>query len=186
MDSISPFLKKLGLVDSFSTKVAISQKEFVARLRKHVDEGNTSAFSGAFDVLSSSKNEYKGHVGRSEFKIKRRKRLFEVGMSALAKGTFRQSGEYVVIETEVDGFKRMMIPFYVIGFIMYSVFIFSMLFMDDGNGPGSFVFLPFILFHASLMFGMPYLMMRRSVKKMKYELEREFHYMASKQVIDLG
>jgi len=36
---------------------------------------------------------------------------------------------------------------------------------------------PFLFIHAAFMFGIPYFMMRRSVKRMKHDLEREFYYM---------
>jgi hypothetical protein len=52
------------------------------------------------------------------------------------------------------------------------------LFLDEvgGNMP-RIAFIPFIVFHATVMMGMPYLFMRRSVKKLKYDLEREFYFL---------
>lgn len=39
---------------------------------------------------------------------------------------------------------------------------------------------PFLFFHAILMFGIPYFIMRRSTQRLKHELEREFYYMTKK------
>lgn len=49
--------------------------------------------------------------------------------------------------------------------------------VDNIEGGMEFFIFPFIIVHAIFMLGFPYLMMRRSVSKMKYELEREFFYM---------
>jgi len=171
------FLKKINLVDHFTIELNISKNEFFAALKEQVDEGSTSMMSVAFDVFSSGKNEYKGHVGFDDFKIRRRRRFFDTNMNfALATGTFRQKENTLIIETEINGFSGIMIPFYIFLIIFYAVFIvsFSYDFNTDENAPG-FV-LPFILIHAVFMFGLPYFIMRRSTRRMKHELEREFYF----------
>lgn len=172
---------RINLIDHFTTDIEILKSEFVTNFRRHVDEGTTGMFSDTFDIFSSSKNVYKGHVGMEGFKIKRRRKFFDMNMNlAVASGTYNQKGEKLIIETEINGFSGMMIPFYIFLLIFYSIFIIGFLMTDEigGNAPG--LFLPFILIHGLFMLGIPYFIMRRSTKNMKHELEREFYYMTKK------
>lgn len=172
------FLKKLKLVDYLVTELEISQHDFVNRLKANVDEGSTGMFFNSFEAFSSSKNEFKGQVGLNDFKIRRRRRFFDMNMNlAVASGTYEQSDSLLIISTEINGFSGMMIPFYVLLVVFYSIFVILFLTADDIDGNMDFFALPFFIIHATFMFGGPYLMMRRSVSKMKHELEREFYYL---------
>ncbi|SDW42706.1 hypothetical protein SAMN05444411_101694 [Lutibacter oricola] len=175
------FLEKIKLIEYFTVELEIQKFDFVSILKKHVDEGDTGIFSDTFDIFSSSKNEYKGQVDFNGFKIKRRKRLFDMNMNfAIAKGNFSQKNEKLIVETEVNGFSNMMIPFYIIGVVFYTIFIGAFFMADNIEGNGVGFALPFILIHGAFMFGIPYVFMRRSAKRMKYELEREFYYLIKK------
>jgi len=172
------FLRKIKLIDNFSTQIVIQKSEFMKKLKEHVDEGDIGFFSNTFDVFSSSKNEYRGHVGFDNFKIKRRKKFFDMNMNlSVAEGTYRQNGDNLIIEGEINGFSGAMIPFYVVVLIFYLIFIVGFFMTDSMPLLMMFVVVPFLLIHASFMLGMPYLMMRRSVKRMKHELEREFYFL---------
>lgn len=105
-------LERLKLIDYLTTELEIQKNEFVRNFKNYVDEGDIGYFSGAFDVFSSSKNEFKGNVGFEDFKIKRRRRFFDMNMNfAIAEGKYRQKGEKLTIETEINGFSGIMIPF---------------------------------------------------------------------------
>lgn len=172
------FLKKLKLIDYLNTELEIDKHDFVNRLKANVDEGGTGMFSEAFDAFSSSKNEYKGHVGLDDFKIKRRRKFFDMNMNlAIAKGTYEQRENNLIINTEINGFSGMMIPFYGFLIVFYLIFIFVFSTAENIEGNMDFFALPFIIIHAAFMFGIPYFIMRRSVSRMKHELEREFYYM---------
>ena len=171
------FLRKIKLITDFSTNVHIQKHEFVRKFKQHVDEKSVGLFSDAFDIFSSSKNEYKGRVEIDGFKIKRKRKLFDTGLNlSVAQGSYKQEGETLTIEAEINGFSGAMIPFYLFAIVFYSVFIALLLTGDHEESPISFL-LPFVLFHAAFMFGIPYYMMRSSVEKMKHDLEREFYYM---------
>ncbi len=174
------YLKKLKLVDQLTTEIEIERNQFVGRFKEHVDQGDTSIFSDIFDVFSSSKNEYKGNVNHAGFKIKRRRRFFDMNMGlAIATGKFHEKENTLVISTEINSFHGIMIPFYIFIAIFYLIFIFGFSFVaftGESNGEVAFA-IPFLLFHAAFMFGIPYFMMRRSTSRMKRELEREFFYM---------
>lgn len=168
-------LKRLKLVDYLYTTLPINKTDFINRLQQITDIGNTGMFSDTFDVFSSSKNEFKGQVDLNGFKLKRRRRLFDTNMNfAVASGTFAENKGQLIIEAEVNGFKHFFIFFYIFLIIIYSVFIFGFL---GTKNKENFVAIPFILVHATFMFVLPYFMMRRSVARLKYELEREFFYL---------
>ncbi len=175
------FLEKIKLIEHLSTELEIQKNEFIKNFKNQVDEGNIGPFSGAFEAFSLSKNEYKGHVGYDGFRIKRRRRFFDMNMNlAIAKGNYRQKGNNLIIETEINGFRGMMVPFYIFLIVFYAIFIFG--FFSTGNfegAPKGFLG-AFILIHAAFMFGIPYFIMRRGTKRFKHELEREFYYMTKK------
>lgn len=177
-------LRRLKLIDHLTTEIEIQKNDFVTRFKENVDKGSTGFMAGTFDVFSSSKNEYKGYVGSESFKIKRRGRFFDVSSNlAVAKGTYRQKDNTLIIDTEINGFTGMMIPFYIFAIICYAIFITVFIFADNIEGNGAGFAIPFILIHASFMLGIPYLMMRRSTSRMKHELERELYYMTKSKAI---
>jgi hypothetical protein len=176
------FLKRVKLCDHLTTELQILKSEFVKELKNHVDDGETGIFSDSFDMFSSSKNEYKGKINIEGFKIKRKRKFFDMNLNmAVASGKYEQKGETLTIETEINGFNTMMILFYVFCILIYSVLLIGFLTADEigGNMP-RILALPFLLFHAALVMGIPYLMLRRSTQRLKRELEREFYYVTKK------
>ncbi|QCK16564.1 hypothetical protein [Mangrovivirga cuniculi] len=172
------FLKKIKLIDHLRTELNIEKNEFISRMRSNIDEGSSGAFSDFFDIFSSSKNEFKGEVDEAGFKIKRRRRFFDTYNNfAVAKGTFNQKENHLLINIEINGFKRIMMPFYIIGPSIYIFFIINIFLINDNPSLTIGAFVPFVLIHAVFMMGIPYLMMRRSTKKLKYDLERELYYL---------
>jgi len=167
------FLKRIKLIQHLTTELNVQKNAFIVAFRQHVDEGNTSSWS-SLDFLTSSKNVYKGQVGFDGFKIKRRAQLFDANTNfAVAKGTYRQIGQNLVINTEIYGVSRWMIFYYIIILLFYSVFIVLIFYVEDSD----FKFtLPIILVHASFMFGLSYFLMRKSISRMKHDLERELYY----------
>jgi len=164
-----------------TTEVEIKQDDFFANFRSIVDEGSVSIFSSPFEVFSSSGNEYKGEVSYDRFKVRRKRKFFDTNKNfAVAKGTLRQEREKLIIETEINGFSETMIPFYLFVLIFYTFFIGSILRTNKlGNNESGFT-IGFILLHAALMIGLPYLLMRRGVKRLMHDLEREFFYTTRK------
>lgn len=174
------FLKKIRLIDQLTTEISISRDEFAARLRKHVDAGSLDMFSGMFEIFDSSENEYKGHVEINGFRIKRRRKFFDTNWNfSIATGSFRQHDDKLIIETEVNAFTGFVAVFY--GLVLFIYLIFFIVFLASASSEGeTFFFVPFLFVHAVFMLGIPYFIMRRSVKRMKYDLERELHYIAKK------
>ena len=71
MDSL---LKRLKLIDHLTTEIPIERRDFVEKLKKNVDQGDTEVVFSPFEALSSSKNEYKGRITANSFRIRRRKK----------------------------------------------------------------------------------------------------------------
>jgi len=131
-----------------------------------------------FDIFSSSNNEYRGRVEREGFEIRRKRKLFDLNQNlAIASGTYKQFGEKLVVETEINGFSNWMIPYYIVTIFFYAIFFGGILFASTSSGEMVGFIFPFIFLHAIFMLGLPYFLMKRSTQKMRYELEREFHYM---------
>ncbi|WP_300565091.1 hypothetical protein, partial [Flavobacterium sp.] len=85
----------------------------------------------------------------------------------------------LVLKADINGFHKAMKFFYAFVIVFYIIFLLgfsaTMFFNNDADFAPFFA-LPFILLHACLMLGIPYFIMRRGVKRMKYELERDFHF----------
>lgn len=174
---MNDYLKKINLAQEINIELQISKSDFTKKFRENVDESNLGF--EPFEVFTSSKNEYKGFIENNSFELKKRQKLFDTNYSfSKATGTIVQETDKLIIKTLICGFQKKM--FVVFGFLIvfYAIFL-SSIFIGDDNAPKFFI-LPFLLFHASLMIGIPYFVMRRSVKRMVYDLERDFHYWVTK------
>lgn len=181
--SMENFFKNIKLIDSFSVKLNASKSEFASAFRANVDQGDADGwFSGMFEGFSSSKNLYVGEVNHNGFKIRRRRRFFERNFGkAVAKGSLRQENDILVVDTEINGWHNFMYFFYIFITIIYVSFFISSFFGIFSEGSSFPVFaIFFILIHAAFMYGLPYFMMRRSVRILREDLEREFHFVLSK------
>ncbi|MBE7178338.1 MAG: hypothetical protein INR69_18200 [Mucilaginibacter polytrichastri] len=169
-------LRRLKLLDNITTSLPISKNEFVNRLKAITDEEKSGLMLDAFDIFSSSKNEFKGEVSLEAFKIKKRRKFFDTNSNfAVANGVFVENNGQLIIETEINAFKNIFIGAGIFLLIFYS-FIIIILFGVSNTNAG-FIGLPMILLHATFMFAIPYFILRRSVKRLKYDLEREFFFL---------
>lgn len=176
------FLRKIKLIDSFSILLNISKNDFVSNLRNNIDEAEIdSVFSSAFEIFSSSKNVFKGQANHSGFKIRKRKRFFDRQFGfAKATGTYREKDDKLLISGQIKSWNNFMYFFFGFALLIYSFFIIGLVLDSNSFGEVGFIAIPFIFIHAAFMIGIPYFAMRSSLKKLKQELEREFHYIVSK------
>lgn len=174
---MNEYIKRLKLIDHISIELNIHKNDFVDKLKLHVDQRDIGWFSDSFDAFSSSENVYKGYVGYDGFKIKKRRRFFDINMNiAVAEGRYRQTNDKLIVDTEINGFNSILIPFFVLIPIIY---LFAIIFVISIGSFKNHVFLiaiPFIIIHGIIMVGLPYLLARRSVQNLKRELEREFYF----------
>ncbi|SEN85131.1 hypothetical protein SAMN05444671_2254 [Flavobacterium sp. CF108] len=170
------FLRKINLVKDITIQLPVSKIDFTEKFRNNVDESDLSFVP--FEVFQSSKNEYKGNIDGSAFELKKRRRLFDTNYSfAEVTGSLIEKNDNLVIDAEILGFKKRMIIIFAFIVLFYLIIFTAMLL---GGDTISFIFLPFLLFHMAIMLGIPYLVIRRSVNRMAYDLERDFHYWVTK------
>jgi len=180
---VKDFLRKIKLVQDLSVQIEMNQSDFEKKLNSIVDKTNMGYLFDILDIFSSSKNLYKGQVDAHSFKIRRKKQLFDMRFNiALASGEFKQQQELLIIETEINGFRGVMVPFLLFVPFFYIILFISLIFSNSIEGEFSFAAIPFLLFHATFMIGVPYLVMRRSIRYLKRELEREFSFLSKKDI----
>lgn len=171
------FLTRLKLKHTIAIDLPIAKSEFVERFKKVVDHGTLDPFSEIFDVFSRSKNIYKGSVNLDGFRIKRKRKFFDMHMNlAIAEGRFDSKNDSVKIVGIINGFRGMMVPFYIFIIAIYLLML-SIIFFTESWNDFPFEMIPFIFLHAAFMLGLPYVMMRGSAKNLKHDLEREFYYL---------
>jgi hypothetical protein len=172
------FLEKIQVIKYFTTTLEIDQNEFVNRFRKNVDEGSTSDMVNVFEILSPSKNKYKGSVGFDKFDIKKRRQIYDnIRSIAVAKGTITKEQNSIVIKTEINGLNPIMTIYFFLFVLIFLIQITMAIVTPLNNG----ILFPFLILALAFMLGIPYLMMRRSVKTLKHDLERDFFFFTRSQ-----
>lgn len=175
------FLKKIKLIDILTLELDSTKSEFISRFKPHVDEGDIGIFSSFFEVFSSSKNEYKGTVGYDGFKIRKRKKFFDTNKQlTIITGKYRQNHDKLIIEAEVNGFPPIIMLFYLFLVVFFIIFISIMLSFKGSESMNKAIMIPMFLLYMLAMLGLPYIFMRRSVKKTMHSFERELFYIANK------
>ena len=177
-------LRKLKLKDNITITVPIMKSDFVNQLRRNMDEGSTSTTFAFTEAFSSSKKNYIGTISGNEFELRKRMRFFEANKGgAIAKGKMQQEGENLIIDVEVNGFKKSIIFFFIAITLFYVFFIGTIgfaTFMETESSNLPFFVIPFILLHAVMMYCIPIYVIRKSVKNIKNDLEKDFFYFTKK------
>jgi hypothetical protein len=167
------FLERIQLIKRKQIKLPVDKGKFIRVFKQNIDEGEIGIFSGMFEAFSSSENKYKGNISNNDFEIRRRRVLFQRNNQfATINGTFRQHADHVVVDLSVNGFSKMLIPFYLFAIIFYIIFIGSANFSQPFEA-----FHLFIVVHAILIFAIPYFVMRRNVKRTMLDIEKELLFM---------
>ncbi|MEO6175877.1 MAG: hypothetical protein ABIP27_12070 [Flavobacterium circumlabens] len=171
------FLRKVNLIKDITIQLPITKTEFIQKFRNYVDESDLGYVP--FEVFQSSTNEYKGNIQNNTFELKKRKKIFDTNYSfAKVIGELTQENDQLTINVEIFGFRKRMLIFVVIILLFYLVFFLGS--VSNGDVFPFFIF-PFLLIHMSLMLVIPYFVIRRSVNRMAYDLERDFHYWVTKK-----
>jgi hypothetical protein len=168
------FLRKIKLIDHFTTELEIDKNTFVDRLSAITDEGSTGLFSNPFDIFTSNKKTFKGRVTLDDFILKKQMKAFDAGDSMCSvKGTLAENDGKLTIEAEVNGVDNFIAIFYILLMSIATIFIVIALLSKETP---SFL-LPLVFFQGIIWYSLPYLFLKRRVERMKYDLEREFFYL---------
>jgi hypothetical protein len=172
------FLRKIKVLDSVSMELNVSKMEFVRLFEMNVDESDLGFSDSFFEAFSSSKNEYKGNIDADKFRLRRRQKLFDTNKSfmSIAMGSLVEKENKLIIEAEIKGISKYFKFFFIAIIFFYSIFIISFTVIPRQDDFFPLAVLPFILMHALFMLGIPYFIMKRSVSRLKYDLERDFHF----------
>ncbi|MDQ8012202.1 MAG: hypothetical protein REI96_07130 [Flavobacterium nitrogenifigens] len=174
---MTDFLRKIHLVKDISIQLPVSKIDFIQKFSNNVDESDL--YFSPFEIFESSNNEYKGFLLDNYFEIRKRRKFFDANYSfAKVSGTFTENNNQIHIDAEINGLQHRMILLFAVIFIFYSIFIINAFLSADSKAP--FIILPIILVHMSLMFGIPYFVIRRTVNRASYDIERDFHYWVTK------
>lgn len=174
------FLKRIKLIDHVRFELRISRADFANTLQANIEEPG----SDFADLFSRTKKIFKGKVSHDSFELKRIRKLFgaKAMWAAKVQGKFTSSGDKLVVDIEINGVTPLMIPYAIFTVIVY-VGSLAAVFLSEGMSDtlkASFV--PFLLFHAALMFGLPYFTIRRSLASVKYDIERDIHFMMKDKI----
>lgn len=170
---MNTFLEKIGLIGHLTVELNVNKKTFVELLKKHVDERRIDTMD-ALEPRRFVKNDYIGLVNETGFIIRKRmgKHLLDANKSmAIAKGTYTQEDEVVLVKIEIDGshgtFSKASKVIAIILPIMIIVIV------STSKGLSTFIAIIMFLFFAIMGLWGVYLMAKRSTINMKRDLEKE-------------
>lgn len=173
---MSELLKRLRLIEEFEIELKSSKKKFIQNLKNNVDDEEINFRTSLLDVFANNISKYKGKVGFKGFIIKRRSRLFDLGKGiAVASGTYKERGSSLALNAEVNGFQGGMKLYYIFLSLFYIYFLATIvagIFRLDTNEFISTILI--VLLQIIFLFGMPYLIMRRSMSYLKSEIQKDF------------
>ena len=173
------FLEKYKLIDYHTAELEIDKMEFIKRLRAVVDSGSTSAIASPFEAFSSSDNDYIGWVEQEGFEFRRRRKMFQPNFNqAYVTGKMVQDRDRLIITSKIYGIGKALKIFLIsiLGFYVLFAAIALLVSTTETDFPPYIIL--FLIPHALFMFCIPFFMAKYGVKRMKKELEREFHYIA--------
>jgi hypothetical protein len=167
------FLRKIRLIEDMNITLPIGKQAFIQTLRTHVDPPSF----GLFSVFEGGKNEYKGTVTENGFELRRRRRMFDSKLSiSRSVGLVSQSGNQLQIDIMIKGYNGYILFMIIMFIVVYGIGIVATLFAGLQNDK-IFWGAPFILIHATVMIGIFYAVVRRGVRRTKYDLERDLYFM---------
>ncbi len=164
-------LKKLKIKKKYKIDLTVSKAEFIERLRENTVIGDPSALFSGFEFFSSTNKMFKGIIKSNGFLIRRYRSGVMSQMPTSARGKIYEGSSGITIDTEITSYRSIFIFYYIMLIVIYSVLIGAFFF--SSSNPDSFV-LPFIIFHAFLMFFLPIFMMRRSVRIFSEDISVRF------------
>ena len=158
---------KIGLIDSFNLELNSKLDDFRDRFK-----GNVIDIQDSYG-MTRPKNEFQGKIKRDTFTISRTFSAFEsdpVGAS----GTYSENGDKILINVYVY------LPLWTF-IIIYSLLLFIdfiSIYFFTTSGPSKNILSIMIFGTAITSFTIlwPFILTRRNIRKLKNDLEKEFHY----------
>ena len=179
MREINSLLRKVKLIENFNIETPLLTTDLVKRMDIILHKDKSSFFVGDY----SSKSQFVGNVDVEGFEI--RKSLINLGSDKVlvkAFGSFLDLKDKTKVNIEIIGFDPFMkffyggLSFFLI--LILSAFLLSIFNSDFKNNIPNpeYAFLINLLL-LIILFLYTYYLMRKSMKNMRHDLERELHYL---------
>lgn len=111
-------LEKLKLIQHFQSVLNLTTSEFKKILSGKIDNEKPGFISDSFDLINTSKNNYKGNIAEGKFQFKYRRKLFSGLLSyPLIEGSFFEENKKLRVHTTINAFKGPMIAIAIVGIL---------------------------------------------------------------------
>lgn len=166
-------LLKLKIIDFLTLKLKIEKSTFIDRLISITKSENLDLLEDPFDASKLSNKNFRGTVNMDGFALKMKKSYVDSRINmASAKGIFTETEKQLKIDVEINGLNNYLKILYVL-IVIYFCSLFYQLYLPKVD----IFFLVFSLVSIIIIYIVSFLMMRKSVKILKNNLEKEFHFL---------
>ncbi|KQT21603.1 hypothetical protein ASG22_15720 [Chryseobacterium sp. Leaf405] len=168
---MNSFYKNIGLYDSLNFDIDMSKSEFEESLKKITYKTNTTFISLIPDNGIPTRFEYLGIINKDDFTIKRRRHFFDFNiLHSIIKGNISEENNKTSIIIE---FTPLISHFLALVFIpVISLFITIQIMQESTNY--------FVIALPAILTMVQYFGLKRSIKRDKYDFERELNFIAQK------
>jgi len=169
---MNSFYKSIGLYDSLKFDIDMNTSEFVESLKKITYNTNTSFISLIPDNGIPTRFEYRGTVNKNDFTIKRRLHFFDFNiLHSIIMGSILEVNNKTSLEIKFKPFFFHFITMIIS--TVFTMFIASQISKDENN-----YFILVIPFFVAII---QYFILKRSIKRDKYDFLRELNFIAQKK-----
>lgn len=169
------FLRRVKIIQHQTIEIEVLKQDFLKMFRHNIGVDKNEMYDEVAKIFKTPKGNYTGKIDLNEFVLKKRNHFFDFDKnSSIVKGKLTQIGEILRIETEIQGVSNLNFFLYLLivsgfSFIMYK---FSVNYMKKIGDIVSLLLI--LIFHVTIIFGLPYLIIRKRIKRMKIEMNNNF------------
>lgn len=173
------FLRKIKLIDSLTVELKGNKSDFIRKFRQNVEESDLSYSDSFFEVFKSSPNEYKGNIDNHVFALRRKAKLFDTNRNfAVVEGKMTEKSDKLILEADIKAIRKSMKFFFIFFILVFIIIITGAIIVPIMTGKDALPLgvLPFVFLYMLIIIAVPYFRTRRSITRMKYDLERDFAF----------
>ena len=169
------FLTSIKIIQNQVLELEVSKKDFIRAFKHNVGEEKIELYDIIEKAFQIKKGNYVGEIDLNGFYIKKRNHYLDTDKNTCTvKGQLKQTGKTLKIETNIQGVSYFKLAIYTIFTVGYCYMIFaSSQNIINKTGNYFFIFL-YIIFHSSIIFGLPYFIITNRIKRMKTEINLSF------------
>ncbi len=157
-------LRYIGAISVLNLELNTSKADFIQALETRVDDHQADWV----DLVDTGKNRFKGIINSSGFVIRKKRSFFGTNPNPTkVKGVVDEKNGKLLIELEINGWSNQLKILYSFLLLFYPFFL--TYFLLEEMHLSAYL----ITLQGCMMFGMPYLMMRRGVNLTKNRIMRE-------------